>query len=251
MPVERLKITPSQIVIKNSSNVTTFDTENLYLKTDPSASFKLGGYTKSPLIYGWGSTIGNYDNGWYPAVWQDGFISTSANNYTQVITSFNLPRFNSIKIQKQATDGVNPSSWKTYSAYGTAQFNGANIGQFRWVGKWDETGEYDSNGNPYFAPQIELDIHIVNSTDTGPWSYPVIINPETDGYWYFPAIGFLEQWSSIYYNGSTPVTRYFSEALAYPVSNPAYSAYAGYPKWTKLAYMTLSNPINVGMAVTA
>jgi hypothetical protein len=251
LPVERLKITSDRIVIRNSNNIITFDTNSLYLKTDPTALFKLGGYTKCPLIYGWGSTIGNYDNGWYPAINEFGFITPNTNHYTQIVAAYDLPRFNSIKIVKQASDGVNPNSWKTYSAYGTARFNGANIGQFRWIGKWDESGEYDSNGNPYFAAQIELDLHIVNSTDTGPWPYPVIINPEQQGYWEFPAIGFLEQWSSIYYNGSTPIVRYFSEALAYPESNPAYSAFAGYPRLTRQVWMTLSNPINVGMAVTA
>jgi hypothetical protein len=46
--VNKVEITPSRIITRDSSGNSTFDTNNLYLKTDPTGSMQIGGYTQVP-----------------------------------------------------------------------------------------------------------------------------------------------------------------------------------------------------------
>lgn len=62
--VERIKITPSQILIKDSSNNIQFNTDNLYLKTGGGTLFA-GGYARSPAIYGQNTIVNHPNDGWY------------------------------------------------------------------------------------------------------------------------------------------------------------------------------------------
>lgn len=78
--VERIKITPSQIVIKDSSNNIQFNTDNLYLKTGGGTLFA-GGYARSPAIYGQNTISDKPNDGWYTAsMYSAESFPRSANN---------------------------------------------------------------------------------------------------------------------------------------------------------------------------
>lgn len=49
--VNKVEITPSRIITRDNSGNTTFDTNNLYLKTDPTGSMKLGGFNRLPVYF--------------------------------------------------------------------------------------------------------------------------------------------------------------------------------------------------------
>jgi hypothetical protein len=55
---EAIRITPQQIITRNLSGQITFNTDNLYIKTDPNGVLFAGGNTRSPMIYGQ-NTIGD------------------------------------------------------------------------------------------------------------------------------------------------------------------------------------------------
>lgn len=73
--VERIRIEPTVIRTKNSSDITTFDTSDIYLKNVPSGEFKVGGYTRIPVITG-------FYNGVSPLYLSDnpesGYLTTSS-----------------------------------------------------------------------------------------------------------------------------------------------------------------------------
>jgi hypothetical protein len=50
--VNKVEITPSRIITRNASGTTTFDTNNLYLKTDAGGSMYVGGFKRLPVYYG-------------------------------------------------------------------------------------------------------------------------------------------------------------------------------------------------------
>lgn len=49
--VDRIKITPSEIVTRDAANNITFSTNYLYLKTDPTGTMSIGGWVRQP-VYG-------------------------------------------------------------------------------------------------------------------------------------------------------------------------------------------------------
>jgi hypothetical protein len=65
--VDRIKWTSNRIIAISRSSATTFDTNKLYLRTDPNGILKIGGYQPTPGIWGIGSNILNHDDMWYPA----------------------------------------------------------------------------------------------------------------------------------------------------------------------------------------
>jgi len=58
--VERVRIEPTRILLKDASSNIKFDTNNYYLRTDPQGTLKVGGYTAAPTVYGQNSI---YDHG--------------------------------------------------------------------------------------------------------------------------------------------------------------------------------------------
>jgi hypothetical protein len=62
---ERISITPQQIITRNASGNITFNTNNLYLKTDPSGELFAGGNTRSPMIYGQNSIVDDTTSGFF------------------------------------------------------------------------------------------------------------------------------------------------------------------------------------------
>jgi len=59
LAVERIKITPTEIVTKNNAGNITFSTNNKYVKTQTGGQFSTSGYNRAPTIYGWDYFMGN------------------------------------------------------------------------------------------------------------------------------------------------------------------------------------------------
>jgi len=62
---ERIKITPEQIITRNANGNVTFNTNNLYLKTDPNGELFAGGNTRSPMIYGQNTIADDLNSGFF------------------------------------------------------------------------------------------------------------------------------------------------------------------------------------------
>lgn len=93
--VERVKITPSQILLKDSSGNDTFNTNNYYLKTG-SGTLYAGGNTRTPAIYGQNSISDHVDKGYYTPG-----LFTSAVNFTQAedkVWVYNVPKATTLRL---------------------------------------------------------------------------------------------------------------------------------------------------------
>lgn len=66
--VERIKITEDRIVTRKVDNSISFDTNNLYLKTDPAGTLKVGGYERCPVISGYVTFNDKTDFGGFPLI---------------------------------------------------------------------------------------------------------------------------------------------------------------------------------------
>ncbi len=64
--VERIKITGNKIVTRRADNSISFDTDNLYLKTDPAGTLKAGGYERCPVLRGSSTITDNAALGGFP-----------------------------------------------------------------------------------------------------------------------------------------------------------------------------------------
>ncbi len=64
--VERIKITGNKIVTRRADNSISFDTDNLYLKTDPSGTLKAGGYERCPVLRGYTTIADSTALGGFP-----------------------------------------------------------------------------------------------------------------------------------------------------------------------------------------
>jgi hypothetical protein len=79
--VERVKITPSQIVLKDADGNIKFNTDYAYIKTGGGTIFA-GGYDRAPAIYGQNTIIDHTDSGGYVSGLFGGvFYPTQDQNY--------------------------------------------------------------------------------------------------------------------------------------------------------------------------
>ena len=83
--VERVKITPSQILLKDGDGNIKFNTDYAYLKTG-SGTLYAGGYDRAPAIYGQNSVYDHTDYGGYCSGLLDGtfYATQNWNYYTNV-----------------------------------------------------------------------------------------------------------------------------------------------------------------------
>lgn len=83
--VERVKISPSQILLKDSDGNIKFNTDTYYIKTG-SGTLYAGGYDRAPAIYGQASISDHLDGGGYCSGLLDGtfYATQNWNYYTNV-----------------------------------------------------------------------------------------------------------------------------------------------------------------------
>ena len=200
--VERIKIIPSRILLKNASDVNVFDTNNYYLKTDATGSLNAGGYAAPPTVYGGvgasfagaGGTISDKGNGGFISEMKFGQIP-----FDQSVV-FSVPAYTNAKIVSgwgtqrglyETQDGVGN---KYYSPYKTAQFRNLNnqivattsyrwaadIFNYGWIYQWSGNG-FDSyiqsdfnDADSVLVLSIE-NITLPPVTEQGTWEF----NPGT------------------------------------------------------------------------
>ncbi len=155
--VERIKLTSNRIIAISRSSSTTFDTDKLYLKTDPAGLFKIGGYQPTPGIWGINSNILNHDDMWFPSRIIDTWYASSSYggggvsyndwmSFSQTEATFGkipIPKCTQAKIVQvpftSVRFGVGYPTFETSDnwCYGPTQYvqlNGKNTSiQFRWI----------------------------------------------------------------------------------------------------------------------
>lgn len=240
MSVERVRITPSKIVLKDASGTEKFNTDNYYLKTDPNGTLKAGGYLKAPMVYGGQAPHGavrSHDNGWFTGSVIDWQV-TLPNGYESDLDLY-VPKYDSIKFEKTPyayTYGTYPSVSQAF------YFNGNYVGQFRYEGVVANiNGSADGYGNYYLDSFIDIVIETFSSTYN---------TSSTGGYFRFPkATVKMVNW-----------TRQVADGYGGTVAQPFASWWRSYNKsgvyYTKpvrfrpFALMTVANPVNLSIAVT-
>lgn len=225
--VERVLINSSQIILKDATSAETFNTANLYLKTDPSGQLKAGGYAECPSVWGTGSGISNKPTGWYPAQVVEGTYTKGQNLVIAV------PKSTSSKLVTTANVPLEPASLNFFSQPQIAYFNGANSGRtFRWVGNRSVTGgdEYSGVSIVYYA-WIEFDFSI-SSAVSGTWTFFGVP---------------LNLWTrTVSDNEGGSYTQNYQSLTSYG----EYSEY-NYPiYWLNFCVMTLSSPTTLSVATT-
>jgi hypothetical protein len=133
---ERIRITPQQIITRNSSGKVTFNTDNFYLKTGSGTLFA-GGNTRAPAIYGQNiitdhPVLGGYASGLYSSSQSIGNVQ---NNSTPGSLVYTTPKcsslvyyfsenwgFAGIHFTSQTLRTVNVYDWDTNQMYSGPQF---------------------------------------------------------------------------------------------------------------------------------
>ena len=133
---ERIRITPQQIITRNSSGKVTFNTDNFYLKTGSGTLFA-GGNTRAPAIYGQNTitdhpVLGGYAAGLYNSSQSIGNIQ---NNNTPGSLVYTTPKCSSLvyyfsenwgftgtQFTSQTLRTVNVYDWDTNQMYSGPQF---------------------------------------------------------------------------------------------------------------------------------
>lgn len=117
--VDRISITTSRIVTRNSSNAVTFDTNDKYIKTVSSGAFKVGGLARGPCLVGF--AVENNDQ-FFDYHQNKGFT-----------TLLNRPATNLTPGTALALEFFVPSHNFSSSVY-SASFSASNIGQLNLGG---------------------------------------------------------------------------------------------------------------------
>ena len=150
--VERVKITPSQILLKDGDGNIKFNTDNYYLKTG-SGTLYAGGYGRVPAIYGQNTitdhtNYGSYAPGLFTAAAT--FNQASTWRYYWNVPKCVSPEFKLVGNWEEAGQSLSANNIRTleYFNYDTRVLSSTNI-TYRWrvarIGQWD--GSVDGYGN--------------------------------------------------------------------------------------------------------
>lgn len=163
---DRIRITQSSTIFGFTFTSVRFDTDALYLKTDPNGSLSVGGYTQCPTFYGQSdaptSGISDKDNGWFPTDVVSGNVgaTTGADVYLDV------PQFTSWKFASSSLSYSNPFLSLYLSILRTS--DNAAVGSFRWAVAPVVTGTdsegYQTTEYRIFPVEITLYSSIASST---------------------------------------------------------------------------------------
>lgn len=96
MPIERVRIQPDSIIVKNSAGLVKFSTDNKYIKTDNSGQFRAGGFTRCPVVVGSNIIADNLALGGVPIGLISGANEGELGMFSSTVVSFLCPSFDSI-----------------------------------------------------------------------------------------------------------------------------------------------------------
>lgn len=172
--VERIRIEPNLLRIKNSAGNTTFDSNNLYLKKVTSGQFKIGGYSRIPIAIGYVHPINKlnwvYDQTEYgyldsgintligSALWYQGFSIAAVPPISKFILSPVITNTN-------FSPGSGYYSYPWASSYTNIRLNNVIIGTGRW---WFTINyDYAQPNIPYIAIGSFQDVTITGDGSAG------------------------------------------------------------------------------------
>jgi hypothetical protein len=163
--VERVKITPSQILLKDGDGNIKFNTDYAYLKTG-SGTLYAGGYDRAPAIYGQNSVYDHTDSGGYCSGLFDGtFYATQNWNYYLNVPQAPNYQFRVVGAGRSLiTGGFKSNNIRPvkYYNYDTKQLVDINT-TFYW--QIDQYGLVDGDGNYY---SVQWEAYPVLSSNTLP-----------------------------------------------------------------------------------
>lgn len=180
--VERVRITPSQIVTRDAGGSITFNTDYSYLKTG-SGTLYAGGYQRAPAIYGTadGSTVivdhNSYGEGWYTSEIKTGsssFYPTSTGTY-----QWSVPKATDISWLYLPGAGTSLGRtfvssnvrWAQYYSYDTFSYSNSGV-RYQWaISDFGYDPYTDNYGTSYGRSQWEI-YPLFTSTN-----FPAITNP--------------------------------------------------------------------------
>lgn len=197
--VDRVQITSNRIILRNASDNTVFDTNNLYIRCgdNVSSSIRASGYNSTPMYYGVsGYGLRDHGNGGFRSSPIPGKSLTATNAATNpsVTVDIGAPGggyfFPEWHLWNASAD---QGSYRLYGTYkDTLQdfyIDGQVAGKFSWYGYFVETGIRLSPTNywgvilqkePLIFPSINSVIETVNGVSTN------ATYPKKSGSYYFP-----------------------------------------------------------------
>ena len=133
MAIERIKLTPTNLTIKAVDSSVKFNSDYLYLKSDPSGTFNVGGYSRASMING---TVNNTALPVTDKLFAGGYpvLNLPVDNTTSGIPGpliFNTPRFNTLNSHWTGSY-KNLPGYVNVSNPLTVTLNGSVIGTVRW-----------------------------------------------------------------------------------------------------------------------
>ena len=186
--VERVRITPSQIILRDSSGNVKFDTNNYYFKTNAGGNFSVSGDRPAVTVYGKLQTgarrIAYRDTGWSNTGIYGGYPTLNQNieylyyipkcNYARIWKSEHLvtwSQYNSVQTPRNYTQAIYSSSYRPFYTYDGRYpwYDQRYEGLMRWNfgAVYDYTAE-DAYGNPTMKYRVWPELLI------NPISYSVV-----------------------------------------------------------------------------
>lgn len=258
--VERVKITPSKIVLKDSTGAVKFNTDSFYIKTGGGTLYA-GGYARAPAIYGQNSIYDHTEYGGYCAGILSGVVPTTLTFNVQA----NVPKAQSYTHRSlpSPTYGgdplglpfISPSSrFVEYFNFDTDTASNTNI-TFYW--KIQQYGyvpaDNGEGGTTYGGVQWEMEPILSNNT------LPGQSNPNGGGFRFgFTAnehLNYTTTINSVDENGSPiTITQYGSQyygAQGYVDENgQPYTVPAKTITFRGNAIFNTKDPVSLSLAVT-
>jgi hypothetical protein len=121
--VERIKISQTKITTRRADNSISFDTDNLYLKTDPAGTLKAGGYERCPVLTGYGTITEKTALGGFP------YLIKAAGGGPVAFSDY-LPKGPVTLVQNI---GPGFTMFVAYSAECSITQNGNQVGTFKYI----------------------------------------------------------------------------------------------------------------------
>lgn len=261
--VERVRITPEQIITRDSGNNITFNTDYAYLKTG-SGTLYAGGYQRAPAIYGEDSITDHTapGEGWYTSELKAGtsFYPTSTGSYTWNVPEAGQVQFlvppNGFAQQSAGYVFMSPNLRSVqYVNYDTGSTSNMGI-TYRWaIGYW--AYDIDSEGS---YTRYQYEIYPVFSSN----SFPAVTNPSGGYYSLAYSAGeygdfsrtqsgydeYGQPYSYTQYGSNTYTARTVSGSDGYG-SSYTYNVPAQTIYWRNNGFFTKKDPIALSLAVTA
>ena len=264
--VERIRITPSQILARDGSGNITFNTDYAYLKTGSGTSY-VGGYQRVPAIYGTAGTgvsiIDHAEYGGYVSDIKSGetFYPTSTNNHYWYVPKSDQVTF---KLLPNAGDLIvapfTSPYWRTVQYYNsdTGGYYDTYI-SYKWAISLWGFDPYDNGYGGTAYSRFEWQIYPIFTTD----SFPTVTNPSGGAYVLSYSANewgdySLTQYGYDDYGNYLPMTyyglNYYTARTVLTYDEYGNSYYQNIPAeplyWRKNAIFCTRNPVAVSLAVT-